>query len=77
MKGEDRMIKAPSELIDELSAIFEKYDIFLDVSDEFGGEEQFVGQTVEIKSNSFVNDMLPIYIDDMNELARKINKGRG
>lgn len=64
------MVKAPKELIEDLKVIFRKYDISLAVDDQYDGEDNYAGQSVEIRSNRMVDGALPIYIDDMEALAR-------
>jgi len=67
------MVKAPKELIDALEQVFKRFDVVMDVTDVYDGHDNYQGKDVEIRSNEIVNDAYPIYIDDMEELARIIN----
>ena len=67
------MLKASKEFIDDLKSVFEKHCVVLDVSDEYDGEDNYFGQSVEIRSVNYEGDELPIYIDDIEELAKQIN----
>jgi hypothetical protein len=62
-----------NNLIEDLKKVFKKHDVYLNVSDDYDGQENWCGQTVEIKSEEFVDNGFVIHIDDMEELASKIN----
>ncbi len=47
----------------ELYALLEKHNAFLDVTDEYSGADNFIGQSVIFKSREFVDGSLPIHIE--------------
>lgn len=67
------MLKAPKEFFEDLRSVFEKHNVILDVSDNYDGRDEYCGQSVEIRSINYDGDELPIYIDDIEELAKQIN----
>ena len=67
------MLKAPKEFFEDLKSVFEKHNVILDVSYNYDGRDEYCGPSVEIRSINYDGDKLPIYIDDIEELAKQIN----
>ena len=67
------MLKAPKEFFEDLKSLFEKHNVILDVSDNYDGHDEYCGQFVEIRSINYDGDELPIYIDDIEELAKQLS----
>ena len=67
------MIKDRKGFIKDLKSVFEKHQVFLMVSEEYDGAEEYIGLSMEIMSHSYTGDELDVYIDDFEELARLMN----
>lgn len=67
------MLKAPKEFIDDLKALFEKHSVIIEVYDAYNVCDEYDGIRVEIKSVNYEGDELPIYINDIEELAKQIS----
>lgn len=68
------------EFLKDLAAVFQKHSVELYVSDNYDGEENYMGQIVEICSRKIdsTTQRMPIYIDDMQALAEHLkNETRG
>jgi len=66
------MLKAPKEFIDDLKALFEKHSVIIEVYYTNDSCVEHDGMHLKIRSINYEGDELPIYIDDIEELAKQI-----
>ena len=58
--------------IHDLKILLDKHDVQIDAYDNYGGDDSYCGQSVNIKSNQFNDDSLDIFIESINSLVEMI-----
>ena len=62
------------QFIKELRELFKKHNVILDVNDQYGGEDNYLGQEIEIRSKESENGEFAISITDMDKLSDQLNR---
>ena len=67
--------KETKKFIKDLRKVFKKHKVYLDVCDDYDGEDRYCGQTIEIRSLDIdLNDLHIIYLNDMGKLSQILYK---
>lgn len=66
-------MKITAEFIHDIKEVFKTHSVVMEVHERYNEYGEGTGELVIIRSENFIGDSLPIYIDDMKELARILN----
>lgn len=62
-----------SKFKNDIRELFKKHDIHIEINDEYDGLDDYIGKSMEISSNEWINNSQPICIDGVEELHDIIN----
>lgn len=68
------MVKLTNEFLSDFKKLLEKHNVELSASDSYNNEEEWCGVDVVFSTKDSESESLPIYIDDMIEFSKILNR---
>ena len=68
------MVRLTNEFLSDFKKLLEKHNVELSAADSYDGNDEWCGVDVVFSTKDSDSESLPIYIDDMIEFSKILNR---